>query len=200
MYQLKTENDYDFSEVISALQKEIRRGHEEAAMFWGLELYEKYWKALWTRLQVICNEDIGIANPQAIILIQTLKTQFEDFVKGRRDGSMRLVLANAILYLCRSPKSREADHFQCVINQRRLQQNWRLEIPDYCLDKHTARGARMKRSWAHWFSEGCQLIPEPPANAYQQEAQSLWLTSTKQKEKGTTRPKDESSLFAQGDE
>jgi replication-associated recombination protein RarA len=73
MYQLKTQNDYDFGEVISALQKSIRRGHELESMFWALELYEKYGRALWTRLQVICNEDIGIANPQAIILIQTLK-------------------------------------------------------------------------------------------------------------------------------
>ena len=181
MYQLKTENNYDFGEVISALQKEIRRGHETEAMFWALELYERYGKALWTRLQVIVNEDIGIANPQAIILIETLKKQFEEFVKGDRDGSMRLALANAILYLCRSPKSREADHFQCVVNQRRLQQEWRLDIPNYALDKHTSRGARMKRSWQHWFEVGCQLIPEPQPNPYQEEAQTLWPTMKKKK-------------------
>jgi replication-associated recombination protein RarA len=193
MFQLKTQNNYDFGEVLSSLQKEIRRGNETAAMFWALELYEKYGKALWTRLQVIVNEDIGIANPQAIMLIQTLKTQFEDFAKGDRDGSMRLALANAILFLCRSPKSREADHFQCCVNQRRLQQGWRLPIPDYALDKHTSRGARMKRSWQHWFEVGCQLIPEPDPNPYQQEAESLWPTMTKQKK--DSLPEDESSLF-----
>lgn len=87
---------YNFGEVISALQKSIRRGDEAASMFWALELYEEYGRALWTRLQVIVNEDIGIANPEAMILIQALKIQFEDFVKGGRDGSMRLVLANAV--------------------------------------------------------------------------------------------------------
>ncbi len=193
MYQLKTENNYDFGEVLSSLQKEIRRGHEVEAMYWALELYEKYGRALWTRLQVIVNEDIGLANPQALLLIQTLKTQFEDFAKGGRDGSMRLALANAILYLCRSPKSREADHFQAVVNQRRLQHGWRLEVPDYCFDKHTARGARMGRSWDHWFAEGCKLTPEPPVNPYQEAAEKLWRTMPKKKK--TTEPKDESSLL-----
>lgn len=193
MYRLQTDGGYDYLEVISALQKEIRRGNETAAMYWALELYEKYGKGLWTRLQVIVNEDIGLANVEAIILIQTLKTQFEDFVKAGRDGSMRLALANAILYLCRSPKSRESDHFQCVCNQRRLQHGWRLEIPDYALDKHTSRGARMNRGWEHWFEVGCQLIPEPPLNDYQKEAETLWPASKKMK-KGTM-PKEESSLF-----
>lgn len=88
-------------------------------------------------------------------------------------------------------KSREADHFQCVINQRRLQQAWRLDIPDYALDKHTSRGARLGRSWEHWFDVGCQLIPEPSPNAYQQEAQTLWRSSKKQKT--TVRPKKKTS-------
>jgi replication-associated recombination protein RarA len=199
MYQLRTEGDYDFGEVLSALQKSIRRGHEVEAMYWALELYVKYRRALWQRLTVVANEDIGVSgNPMAIILIQTLKTQFEEFAKAGRDGSMRLVLANAILYLCRSPKSRESDHFQCCINQRRLQQNWRLPVPDYALDKHTGRGARMKRSWDQWFREGCQLIPEPPENAYKEEAQRLWPTMKKTKK--AKPPKDESPLFPESDE
>ncbi|WP_447985032.1 AAA family ATPase [Nitrospira sp. Nam74] len=199
MYQLKTENGYQFGEVISALQKDIRRGHEVEAMFWALELYEKYGKALWTRLQVIVNEDIGLGNPTAIILIQTLKTQFEDFARAGRDGSMRLALANAILYLCRSQKSREADHFQCVVNQRRLQEGWRLEIPDYALDKHTSRGARMGRSWQEWFAVGCQLSPEPQSNPYQNEAERLWPTMTKKK-KTARRDNHESSLFDEAED
>jgi replication-associated recombination protein RarA len=196
MYQLKTENDYDFGEVLSALQKSIRRGHEEYAMFWALELCPKYSKALWLRLRIITNEDVGAANIMAVVVIESLHRQYIDF--AGRDGSRRLVLANAILYLCRSTKSRESDHFQCCINQRRLQQNWRLEIPDFALDKHTARGAHLKRSWQHWFEVGCQLSPEPPENPYKQEAESLWPTMTKTKK--AKPPKDESPLFPESDE
>ncbi len=52
-YQIKTENGYDFGAVISALQKDIRRGNEVEAMYWCLELYRRYHNALWTRLRVI---------------------------------------------------------------------------------------------------------------------------------------------------
>ena len=34
----KTKHGYDFYEVLSALQKEIRRGNEYEAMFWAVEL------------------------------------------------------------------------------------------------------------------------------------------------------------------
>lgn len=164
MYQLKTEGGYDYLEALSALQKSIGRGQEVESMYWALEISTKYSKALWQRLAVITNEDVGVGNVQAIVLIDVLKRQFEEFGKSGRDGSQRLVLANAILYLCRSPKSRESDCFQAVVHQRRLQQGWRLEVPDFAKDMHTAAGHRLGRSWEHWFSEGCRLTPEPPPN------------------------------------
>ena len=177
MYQLKTDSGYLFGEVISALQKSIRRGEEEEAMYWVLELFPKYSNALWTRLTVIVNEDIGLADTQAIILVYALRCQFDALEK---EGSKRLVLANCILYLCRSPKSRLADHFQCVINQRRLQKGWRLDIPDHALDKHTARGKRMGRGWEQWFEEGTKLEKESSiVDPYQKEAETLWPTMIK---------------------
>ena len=42
MPQLWTEGGYVLGEVISALQKEIRRGNEQEAMYWALELVPKY--------------------------------------------------------------------------------------------------------------------------------------------------------------
>ena len=36
-----TRNHYQYDEVVSALQKEIRRGNEFNAFFWGLELCER---------------------------------------------------------------------------------------------------------------------------------------------------------------
>ena len=174
---LKTASGYEYGEVISALQKDIRRGNEEAAMFWALELYERYSNALWTRLRVIVNEDIGLANPQALLLVDAQASHYEWCPK---EGSKRLILANTILYLCRSEKSREADHFQCVINQRRQQEGWHLEIPDYALDKHTRRGAQMGRGWKHWFDEGCKLFLGV-ADKYQAEAQKWWPTMKKVK-------------------
>jgi len=71
-YHLTTTLGYDFFEIASALQKEIRRGHEEAAMYWALELTPKYDDFLWRRLAIIASEDIGPADDAITILIDTL--------------------------------------------------------------------------------------------------------------------------------
>ena len=172
-FQIKTENNYDFGSVISALQKEIRRGKEVEAMYWCLELYRRYHNSLCTRLRVIAQEDIGLGDPMALIFVNA---QADHFYALEKEGSRRLVVANTVLYLCRARKSREADHFQCVVNQRREQQGWRIEIPDYAKDKHTAEGKAMGRGWDHWFTEGCYLDDLSHPSSYQAEAEKLWPT------------------------
>jgi hypothetical protein len=175
MYHLTTEGGYEFGEVISALQKEIRRGKEEEAMYWALECFPYYSKALWVRLRVICNEDIGLADPMCSIFVNA---QADHFFALEKEGSQRLILANAILYLCRAKKSRLADHFQCTILQRKLQQNWKLDVPDFAKDKHTRAGKHMGRSWDHWFKEGCLLVNEAKKlfDPYRKLAYELWPT------------------------
>jgi hypothetical protein len=48
-----SENGYPFDEVASALRKSIRRGLEEDAMFWAVEMETRFPDYLWKRLQVI---------------------------------------------------------------------------------------------------------------------------------------------------
>jgi len=162
-WELKTKNGYEFLEVVSTLQKTIRRGLIEDSFYWALELSEGgYHPYLWNRLKVIANEDIGIADPLAIILIHTLAEEYHDFIKDKkRQGSARLCLANAILYLCRAKKTRAADDLQGYIRMGRDHGTIELkQIPDYGLDKHTKRGRMMGRKWDHWIEEGCKLINE----------------------------------------
>lgn len=171
---LTTQSGYPLLEVISALQKEIRRGNEENAMYWALELVPHFEAYLWRRLIVIVNEDIGIANPFLLQLVPTQREVYNEFREQGRDGSARLALANVILLMCRSPKSRVADHFQCAVNQDRLHGK-HLEIPDHALDKHTARGRKMKRGTAHWLAEGCVLAPSSEVNdPYVERAAHWW--------------------------
>ena len=150
-------NRYLLDEVISALQKDIRRANERNAMYWSLELIPKFESYLWQRLCVIVNEDIGIANPQLLLLVPQQRALYMEFREAGKDGSARLVLANVILLMCRSEKTRIADHFQCFVTQERVQTNFRPEIPDYALDKHTTRGRQLKRGVDHWLKIGCQL-------------------------------------------
>lgn len=174
-YQAKTQNGYNLMEAISALQKEIRRGNEEDAYYWALELTPLYEAYLWRRLVVIVNEDIGIANFPLLVLVPQQRAAYFEFRSTRNgNGSAKLILATTILALCRSPKSRIADEFNTVVEQER-RHGKRIPIPDYALDKHTGRGRKMDRSYQHWLDEGCKLEPfADTPNPYIQRAREFW--------------------------
>src|SRR5262249_28629668 len=175
-----TENNYELLEVASALQKCIRRGLEEEALYWAAELETKYPDYLWKRLAVIVNEDIGLADPQVIILVETLREQYAFLKKKSKSPSERLVLCHAIVAMCRAKKTRLADDMQAVIYRRREFKNWRLEIPDFAYDKHTQKGRRMGRGVDHWRREGCKLHNEVRGmNPYEAEATELRETTGK---------------------
>ena len=53
----KTKGGYELHELLSALQKDIRRVKIYPAMFWASELKSLNHKALWNRLRVIASED-----------------------------------------------------------------------------------------------------------------------------------------------
>lgn len=177
---LTTRNGYRFDEVASALQKEIRRGNEVEAYFWGKELEERYYKYCWKRLTIIASEDIGMANPEAVIFINALRTNYFYL----RDNSKKElpvdynIIAHAIVYLCRSPKSREMDHFlQVVEHDMRGDNGWlpfqQLEIPDYAKDKHTQSGRSMKRKWEHFIYEASKINNEQGTDNYKSEMERI---------------------------
>ena len=174
MPRVFTQRGYPLSEVISTLQKEIRRGNEESALYWCFEAIPGYEQYVWRRLLVIANEDIGIANPALLQIIPSLRAQYFEFRSLGKNGTCRLILANAIALMSRSPKSRLADHFQRVVSQSYVTGPQR-EIPDYALDKHTGRGKRMGRGVDHWLDEGCKLNPPPEVpDPYREEAEAHW--------------------------
>lgn len=157
-HQLHTENGYDFYEVASALQKSIRRGIEEDAVFWAFELDSLFPDFLWKRLTVIANEDVGLADPSVIVLVESLRQAVQAVKQNPVDR--RLLATNAVIAMCRAKKTRLGDSMASVIHRRRVMENLRLDIPDYALDQHTRRGSMMGRSWDFWEREGCQLANE----------------------------------------
>ena len=154
---LRTKGGYPLSEAISALQKEIRRGNEEPAMFWAMEIEDGYPAYLWHRLEVIVNEDIGPAAPEVIVLVHALKQQYSDMLARPGQASELLCLSNAILAMCRSEKSRLADNFLTVVHQERAQKKLHLDVPDYALDKHTLRGKQKGRGWEYFNTVSSQI-------------------------------------------
>jgi len=148
-------------EVISALQKEIRRGHAENAALLAYEMYltsaelENY---LWKRLVVISVEDIGFANPQAPVLIHHLYEMHRIYERG--EGDRLLFAVQAVRYLCASPKDRSTDEMVNWMKYAVEQENRLPEIPEYALDMHTARGQSQGRGPRHFWEEAARLSPE----------------------------------------
>lgn len=168
----QTSRGYDIYELLSALQKDIRRGNEYQAVFWAAELESFNPTALWDRLRVIASEDIGIANPLAPLIIDVLEKEYDD-AKERGNDSYRLFIVHAVLFLARSLKSRIVDDLLNVVYGEIQVEDKKLPIPDYALDMHTLRGKKMGRGLEHFFSEGTKLSKEPYENPYTEKAKEI---------------------------
>lgn len=101
---------------VSALQKAIRRGFMLDAFQWGLELFRTgphLRSNVWNRLLIIAIEDIGIADPMAIIDVYSLYQLREfkfDPTNSKKMKTEGLLLLKAIYRLVIAKKSRIADH------------------------------------------------------------------------------------------
>lgn len=169
-YEQRLNSGIPLYEAASALQKAIRRGHEEVAFWWAKEMAESGYHAYcWKRLTVIASEDIGNADPLAAILVGSLWTTWRAVweQQGKKPLPSFDILAQAILYLCRAPKSREADELVCYIEELE-KTGWKPQVPHYALDAHTDRGRAKLRAagvrstdplyWDSWWHEGTKLI------------------------------------------
>ena len=153
---VKTKNGYVADEVISALQKEIRRGQVEEAAYWAYEMIlSELESKLWSRLATIAAEDVGLADPQAVVVVATLREAYFGFPAGRTDRFLYGLMGAA--YLAAAPKDRMVDELYHCLQKGLL---GRKEIPDYALDKHTARGRALGRGDDHFWTESSAIAQE----------------------------------------
>jgi len=112
--ELKSGVPYD--EVISGLQKMIRRGKEREALVLAQELFDNgFHGAVARRLMIISAEDIGLANPAVVSQVYTLCLGYLMSKKESSSGRVEpLALIMSIILLARSPKNRECDDAQIV--------------------------------------------------------------------------------------
>ncbi len=160
---VKTCNGFQADHVISALQKEIRRGNAENAALLAYEMIitspalEDY---LWHRLQVISVEDIGFGEPLAPVLIQSLSEM--NNACDRAVGERKLYAIHAVRYLCSCKKDRSSDEMINWINHASKSGKLLPVIPDYALDMHTAEGQKKGRGRRYFFEEASRISPEVP--------------------------------------
>lgn len=158
---VKTRHGLPADEIISSLQKEIRRGNTENA---GLIAYEMATTSpeleayLWKRLLVISVEDVGWGDLQAPVLVNSLFQMVQAL--DRMDGERLLYAVHAVRFLCLCKKDRSSDEMTNWLI-RTVEDLGKLPIiPDYAVDMHTERGQKMGRGVQHFLDEGARLSPE----------------------------------------
>jgi replication-associated recombination protein RarA len=156
---VKTINDFNADEIISALQKEIRRGEEENAIFLALEMVktsdslEKY---LWQRLIIISVEDVGFGDVFAPVLIKTLKDTVEAL--DSKNLERELFAVHAVRYLSACKKDRTTDEMLNLLNRFTEQTDKLPSIPNYAIDMHTKKGIQEGKDFNHFLNEGATIL------------------------------------------
>lgn len=103
MYDKQGEIHYD---IISAFIKSVRGSDPDAAVYWLARMVEggEDPKFIARRLLILAAEDIGLANPNALLIANACFDAIERI--GWPEG--RIVLSEATIYLASSPKSNSA--------------------------------------------------------------------------------------------
>jgi putative ATPase len=137
---------YDIS---SALIKSIRGSDVDAALYWLARMLEagEDIRFICRRLVILASEDIGNADPQALV-IATAATQACEFV-GLPE--CQLTLSQAVIYLACALKSNAAT--AAVSNARReVREGKLIPVPVHLRDKHYAGAERLGHGAGYQYS------------------------------------------------
>lgn len=151
-------------DVLSAFHKSVR-GSSDAALFWFLYAVEKLGMDPMTflrRLIVACSEDIGLANPQAMVQAVTAMDAYHKI--GWPEAKYNI--SQAILFAVESPKSNAtAVAIGNVMNA--IERNGNLEVPLHLRDTHYKGAAQLGHEgykYPHDFPNHYvkqQYLPDP---------------------------------------
>ncbi len=124
IYDKYGQKHYD---VISAFIKSIRGSNPDATLFWLAYMLESGEdpKFIFRRLLISACEDVGLANPNAIVVVNSCSNAFEKV--GLPEG--QYLITQASLYLAVSPKSNSLKSLHKAIEI--LKDNDFSQVPDH---------------------------------------------------------------------
>lgn len=135
-------------DLASALIKSIRGSDPDAAVYYLARLIEggEPPEFIARRLVILSSEDVGNANPQAL----TLCTSAMMSVRMIGYPEARIILAQAVIYLCASPKSNTAYN---AINaaQQAVKNGVLLDIPEAIRQQH--KGYLYPHDFGGWVKQ-----------------------------------------------
>lgn len=178
-----TRRGYVVYDVVSAMQKAIRRSDTKQSVYWAMELWmsdHQTW--MWNRLQEILSEDIGHADRYLPATIQAIR-EVSDTKRAKGKGGGMMEACHAVILLATAEKSGLA----CwLCDEMAGDHADRYEIPDEAKDMHTIAGKRLGRGPAH-FAEVGQVKIEPDAAARERGFDSMDAELAQLEEDGLER-------------
>lgn len=126
-----------YYDMLSAFIKSMRGSDANGAMFWFERLLEAGTDPLLLarRIVVHASEDVGLADPQALVIATNALLAFQNI--GLPEG--RIPLTQAILYICNCPKSNSVVE-ALYSAEACAKQHPTARVPSYLMDKSFARG------------------------------------------------------------
>ena len=172
IYDKGGEQHYD---IASALIKSIRGSDPNAAVYWLARMIEggEDVKFIARRLVIAASEDIGLANPNALLMATTC---FQA-VQAIGYPESRIILSQATIYLATSPKS-NASYLAIKKAQALVQQTGNLPVP------LAIRNAPTKLMKNLNYGKGYQYSHDHPGNFVDQEFLPEEISKTKLYEPG----------------
>ena len=147
-------------ELVSVLQKGIRRGEVENAVLAAYEMVTtspEVAQHLWRRLRLIAVEGVGTGLPMAPVLLDVLHRQFD-----AAPGGDWMMACHAVRLLATAPKNRtSSEHADWVVTQVALGAAL-VEVPDHARCVHTRAGQELGRGLVQWWAEGARVADEVP--------------------------------------
>ncbi|UCG00242.1 MAG: AAA family ATPase [Spirochaetaceae bacterium] len=133
------EGDYHF-DTISAFIKSLRGSDADAALYWLARMVYagEDPRFIFRRMLIFASEDVGLADPNALVVIQAAAAAFERV--GLPEG--RFHLAQAVLYLATAPKSNTSMAFFDALEVVEREQAG--EVPNHLRDS-----SRDKEGFGH---------------------------------------------------
>ncbi len=179
MYDKDGEQHYD---IISAFIKSIRGSDPNAAIYWLARMVEggEDAKFIARRLIILASEDIGLANPNALLMATNCFQAVE--VIGWPES--RLILAQCTLYLATSPKG-NASYMAINKAQEEVRRSGNLGVP------LSLRNAPTKLMKELGYGKGYQYSHSHPGNFAFQEFMPEEISNVNFFEAGSSRKEQE---------
>jgi replication-associated recombination protein RarA len=158
----------------SVLQKAVRRGNAEKAMYAAYKLVSLNSWSCWKRLNVIADEDAG--QPDTIVAVDVLYRKHMAMKKDVKTGEQlswdakRCAIVAAKI-LAEALKDRRGDEFlelmEAIEKHGKDEQLQKIKtelevIPDEALDMHTLQGRRMGRGNLYWIEVSSETENKTP--------------------------------------